>query len=139
MRIPSATRPPHAGPKSSSSSFLVTKRPPYAAVTGASGSCKTRQTGYAPNITTYAMLYNRYAWLFYSTLLLLVFLRPTNRSNHVNRVADGILLGALLGLLLYCKITFFIVGSVAVVLGLIVSSLPWSVSLALSTAFGFRD
>jgi hypothetical protein len=26
MRIPSATRPAHAGPKSSSSSFLVTKR-----------------------------------------------------------------------------------------------------------------
>jgi hypothetical protein len=45
--------------------------------------------GYLPWITTYAMLYNRYGWVLYATLLLLVFIRP-DRQNSRDVAADGL-------------------------------------------------
>jgi hypothetical protein len=104
----------------------------FVAVTVAS----VRPLGFLPWITTYAMLYNRYGWVLYATLLLLVFIRPDSQdSRHV--AADGLVLGLLLGLLFYCKINFFLVGIGAVGVGLILSTLARRLTLALSGFAGF--
>lgn len=98
-------------------------------------SVSVRPLGYSPWTTSYAMLYNRDAWLLYSTLLLLVLLGRREPTAKHARVVDGFLLGLILGLLFYDKITFFLAGVVAVGLGLALSTLPrsprlWAAGLA---------
>lgn len=96
-----------------------------------------RPLGYSPWTTTYAMLYNRDGWLLYSTLLLLVLLGRRTPSTSQSRVADGFLLGLMLGLMFYDKITFFIAGAVAVGIGLALSTLPRSPRLGAAAISGF--
>jgi hypothetical protein len=78
-----------------------------------------RPPGYAPGTTTYAMLYNKFGWVLYATLLLAALIRPRTPRP----LADGAVLGVLLGLLAYDKANFFLMGVVAVVLGLLLRTL----------------
>jgi hypothetical protein len=97
-----------------------------------------RPLGFGSNQMTYAMLYNRDAWLLYSSLLLLVLLPRRGRpANSRAQIFDGVLLGLLLGLIFYDKITFFLASLAAVALGLALSSLPRSVRLGIGAVGGF--
>ncbi|WP_037370643.1 hypothetical protein [Amycolatopsis orientalis] len=78
-----------------------------------------RPPGYSPGTTTYAMLYNKFGWLLYSTLLLAALVRPRTRRP----LTDGAAIGLLLGLLAYDKANFFLMAVLAVVLGLILRTL----------------
>lgn len=96
-----------------------------------------RPLGYSPRVTTYAMLYNRDGWLIYAALLLLVLLGRRMPSTKGARAADGFLLGLMLGLMFYDKITFFIASIVAVGVGLALSTLPRSPRLGATAIAGF--
>jgi hypothetical protein len=100
-------------------------------------SVSDRPLGYAPSITTYAMLYNREGWLLYAPLLLLVLLpgRAGLTRKHVV-VTDGLVLGLLLGLLFYDKITFFLAAVVAIGLGLLLGTLSRSLLLGAASLIG---
>ena len=89
-------------------------------------SISVRPLGYSPWTTTYAMLYNRDGWLLYSVLLVLVLVRRTGPSTNRAQITDGVLLGLLLGLLFYDKITFFLASLAAVGLGLVLATVPRS-------------
>lgn len=95
-----------------------------------------RPLGYSPWTTTYAMLYNRDGWLLYSTLLLLVLAGRRMPSTKQSRVADGFLLGLILGLMFYDKITFFIASIIAVGIGLALATLPRSPRLGIAALSG---
>lgn len=97
-----------------------------------------RPLGYSPSITTYAMLYNRYGWVLYATLLVLVLLRPAGVQTARSLAGHGLLLGGLLGLLFFTKISFFVVGVVAVGVGWALGTLPRRMPLlvAIPAAFG---
>ncbi|MFI7672254.1 hypothetical protein [Actinophytocola sp. NPDC049390] len=94
-----------------------------------------RPLGYAPDLTSYAMLYNRYGWVLYATLLVLVLMTrgPDTRGAH----GQGAVLGILLGLSFYCKISYFVVGVGAVVLGLCLGTLPRRLGLGVAAVGGF--
>jgi hypothetical protein len=96
-----------------------------------------RPLGYSSQVTTYAMLYNRDGWLLYATLLLLVFVGRRMPSTKRSNAADGFLLGLLLGLMFYDKITFFLASLVAVGFGLALSTLPRSPRLGAAALAGF--
>lgn len=96
-----------------------------------------RPLGYSPWTTTYAMLYNRFGWVLYSVLLLLVLLRPRRVATSATLVAQGLVVGVLLGLLFYCKINFCLAAMVAVAVGFALSTLPRRVHLGLSIVPGF--
>lgn len=96
-----------------------------------------RPLGFSPSTTSYAMLYNRYGWLLYSALLLLVLARRRDAAGSRSQVADGLLLGLILGLLFYDKITFFLAALVAVAVGLGLATLPRSLRLAAAAVAGF--
>src|SRR5262249_8105895 len=86
---------------------------------------------------TYAMLYNRFGWVLYATLLVLVLLRPRGPFTPRILVVEGLVLGGLLGLLFYCKANFFLVGIGAVAVGLALSRLARSMALGLWGVVGF--
>lgn len=118
---------------------------PYAAgltVFAAWLSVSVRPLGFSYRSLTYAMLYNRDAWVLYSVLLLLVLLPRRNHladsrfSTRQLHLIDGLLLGLLLGLLFYDKITFFLAGVAAVGVGLALSTLPRSPRLGLCALGG---
>jgi hypothetical protein len=77
-----------------------------------------RALGFDPVHTTYAMIYNRYGWAILSLLCIQLLLgdETTQRRDGALDAAAG---GVLLGLLLLCKINFFLVGLGVFVLGLI--------------------
>lgn len=93
--------------------YLVTPRPP----------------GYGIFETTYAMIYNRQAYVLLFLLVLSVFLRPRNPSS-VLAWSDGLLVGILLALLLYCKITYFGVALGLTLVGVLLNkpALSWFLS-----------
>jgi hypothetical protein len=95
-----------------------------------------RPLGYSPWTTTYAMLYNRYGWVLYATLLILVLIRPRGQGAR-GVVADGLVLGLLLGLLFYCKANFFAVGVLAVGVGVALSTLARRTPMVLGGVAGF--
>lgn len=64
-----------------------------------------RPLGYEPEVTTYAMLYNRFGWALISTLFIQIFVAP-RRSNGFAHVLEGVSIGVLLGLLFYCKVNY---------------------------------
>jgi len=99
-------------------------------------SVADRPLGYAPSITTYAMLYNREGWLLYTPLLLLVLVPVRGGRAWKDAVTDGLALGLLLGLLFYDKITFFIAAVVAVGLGLLLGTLRRSPLLGAASLAG---
>lgn len=106
-------------------------------------SISVRPLGFSYRSMTYAMLYNTDAWVLYATLLLLVLLRrrgsPADDPSAARRIhlIDGLLLGLVLGLLCYDKITFFLAGVVAVGVGLALTTLPRSLRLGASALAGF--
>ena len=69
----------------------------------------TRPLGYDVETTTYAMLYNRYGWALLSIVMIQLMLAPKSEAARF-AVFDSLSAGLLLGLLFFCKITFFIVG-----------------------------
>jgi hypothetical protein len=80
--------------------------------------CSLRPLGYTPEITSYAMLYNRLGWVLISILFVQVFLEP-QASSRQKPVAEGLSVGALLGLLFFCKVTYFATGAAGVGLALV--------------------
>jgi hypothetical protein len=99
-------------------------------------SISVRPLGYSPWNTTYAMLYNRDAWLLYSSLLLLVLLPRVGSVTTRTRLMDGFLIGLILGLIFYDKITFFLAGAAAVALGLALQVVPRSLRAAAGALTG---
>jgi hypothetical protein len=77
----------------------------------------TRPLGYAPDTHSYAMLYNRIAWVWLSILTLQAFIEP--RRAPARTALDAASLGVLLGLLFYTKITFAIFGGLALALAML--------------------
>jgi hypothetical protein len=66
-----------------------------------------RAVGQPIHDTTYTMLYNREGYALLSLLLLSLFLQPRQvKSLKLSELSSGLLLG----LLLYCKITYFVFG-----------------------------
>lgn len=101
-----------------------------------------RPLGYAPDVTSYAMLYNRYGWVLYTTLLVLVLFPrrprfPSTSGATGTTIGQGALGGVLLGLSFYCKISYFVVGVGAVVVGLCLATLPRRLSLGIAAVGGF--
>jgi hypothetical protein len=74
-----------------------------------------RPLGYSPTTTTYAMLYNRYGWVLFTLVVVMVAVRPRLRRDWL----DHMVLGAILGLLFYTKVTFTLAAAVVILLGLI--------------------
>lgn len=71
----------------------------------------TRPLGYGITNTTYAMIYNRYGYSLFLLLLILLFVnRRASLENKNRNIINGLFAGILLALLLYCKITYFILG-----------------------------
>lgn len=96
-----------------------------------------RPLGYSPWTTTYAMLYNRDGWLLYAPLLLLALQKRKDAAANRAVIGDGFMLGLLLGLLFYDKVTFFLAGLVAAALGLALTTLGRNWRLAASGVIGF--
>src|SRR5208282_6737572 len=69
-----------------------------------------RAPGYEIRHTAYAMTYNRQGYVLISLLLLCVFLKPRDSAKQSASV-EGLFVGVLLALLLYCKITYFVVAA----------------------------
>jgi hypothetical protein len=93
-----------------------------------------RPLGYSPTITTYAMLYNRYGWVLFTLIVVMVAVRPKRR------VADGldhIVLGVMLGLLFSTKVTFTLAAGLVILLGLIRPSDLSRVRRVLGVVAGF--
>ena len=91
--------------------------------------------GYGFRDTTYAMIYNRESYVFLCILCLCLFLKP-RASTHTIPALDGVFTGLLLGLLLYCKITYFAaaLGMVVVAAFLTPKSRSWYLSVSASFA-----
>ncbi len=96
-----------------------------------------RPLGYSPWTTTYAMLYNRDGWVLYAPLLLLVLQKRTGTTGRRAAITDGFMLGLLLGLLFYDKVTFFLAAVAAAALGLILNTLPRNWRLPVWSLAGF--
>lgn len=65
-----------------------------------------RPPGYLIRVTTYAMIYNREGYVIIALFLVCLFLSRRD-SRRESFFVDGAIAGFLLGLLLFCKITYF--------------------------------
>lgn len=68
-----------------------------------------RPLGFAPEVTSYAMLYNRYGWILLAVLTVQLALA----SHHVSsggKGVDDLVTGILLGVLFFCKVNYFAAG-----------------------------
>jgi hypothetical protein len=95
-------------------------------------SVATRPLGYHPSVTTYAMIYNRYAWVLLILVLVQLFVTDGRETKGKNRF-DAVSVGLLLGVLFFCKISYFIVGVAALALALVLRP-PLRVALFLTAA-----
>jgi hypothetical protein len=77
-----------------------------------------RPLGYDPAVTSYAMVYNRYGWALLALLMAQLFVQVDDK-DRLSRLFDPCSVGALLGLIFFCKINFFVVGCGALALALI--------------------
>jgi hypothetical protein len=70
---------------------------------------------------SYAMLYNRQAFVFLSMLLIEIFITPRTpeRSPAKSQFIGGVSSGILLALIFYCKVNYFAIAIVAILLHLI--------------------
>lgn len=93
-----------------------------------------RPLGYAPEVTSYAMLYNRFGWVLYAVLAVLVLLPRTQPPSARGLIADGLVLGALLGLLFADKVNFFVAGFCLALAGFALGTLPRRLRLGIATA-----
>jgi hypothetical protein len=87
--------------------YLITPRPP----------------GYAIFDTTYAMMYNREAYVLISILLVSVLVKPRATAAS-SEWSEGIIVGLLFGLLFYCKITYFVFAIPLTLLGVLLEKRP---------------
>ncbi|HXW13759.1 MAG TPA: hypothetical protein VEN79_04550 [Terriglobia bacterium] len=87
--------------------FLISPRPP----------------GYGIRGTTYAMIYNRQGYVLISLLLLCLFLKPRGSAKR-SASLEGLFVGVLLALLLYCKITYFLAAAALTLLAVIIDVRP---------------
>jgi hypothetical protein len=113
---------------------------PYAAgftVFVASILVAVRPLNFSPSVLSYAMLYNRYGWVLFATILLQLLLRPLVPWTSRRHVSQGLLLGLSLGLLLYTKITFFLVAAATAAVGLLLGLLPQRLRLLAAAVTGF--
>ena len=99
----------------------------------------THRLGASYRDVTYAMQYNRLGWALLAMVTLQLFLAPMGRRNSDDREADagrgrrllsselveGVSVGALLGLLLFTKITYFVTGVAMLVVAALLSARPW--------------
>lgn len=74
-----------------------------------------RPLGFTENEASYAMLYNRQGWILLSVILMQTCI-PIALKNKSSGYLDEAIAGLLLGLLFFCKISFFVVacGAIAV-------------------------
>jgi hypothetical protein len=93
-----------------------------------------RPLGYPIRYTTYAMIYNRQGYALIILFLLCVFLKPRN-SIGGRVLFDGMLAGALLALMLYCKITYFFVAAALALFAVILNAKPGRWFFAFAGAF----
>jgi len=98
--------------------YLVTPRPP----------------GYPIFDTTYAMIYNRQSYVLISMLILCVFLKSRGIARQ-SEWRDGLSVGVVLALLLYCKITYFVFATGLTLLGMVLDLRPLRFFLAAAGAF----
>jgi hypothetical protein len=85
--------------------------------------------GFGIRETSYAMIYNRQGYVLESILLLSLFLKP--RDSVKRSVAiEGLLVGVLLALLFYCKITYFLTAITLMAFAVVLDmrSLRWLLS-----------
>lgn len=93
-----------------------------------------RPLGYPIRYTTYAMIYNRHGYVLLSLFLLSVFLKPRSLlREHV--LLDGSLAGALLALMLYCKITYFLAAATLGLVAVLLNARPRRWFFACAGAF----
>jgi hypothetical protein len=83
-----------------------------------------RPLGHNPDTTSYAMIYNRYGWALISILFIQSFLRDKqsfleDRTEPKTAAFDAFSSGLLLGLILFCKINFFVCALAGTVLAVI--------------------
>ncbi len=93
-----------------------------------------RPPGYGIRFTSYAMIYNRLGYGMLALLCLCVFLKrrePSKRSEFL----EGMLAGAMLGLLLYCKVTYFLAGAALFAVGVLLEPKSRRWLLASAAAF----
>jgi len=93
-----------------------------------------RPPGYGIRETTYAMIYNREGYVLLSMLLVCLFLKVRDSIRQASWL-DGVFAGFLLGLLLYCKITYFIAAVGLTIVAVIL--FPRAVSWFLAAAAAF--
>ncbi len=98
--------------------YLVTPRPP----------------GYPIRYTSYAMSYNRLGYVLIVLICLCVLLERRNPTEKT-RFYEGAIAGAVLALLLYCKVTYFVAGAAIAVLGVVFESKSWRWLAAMTGAF----
>jgi hypothetical protein len=98
--------------------YLITPRPP----------------GYPIRYTSYAMSYNRQGYVMVALICLCVLLRRRNPTVRT-QLCEGVIAGAILALLLYCKITYFVAGAAIAVLGMVIESKSWRWLASLAGAF----
>jgi len=72
-----------------------------------------RPLGYGVRETTYAMVYNRDGYALLSMFFLSIFLEPRG-TRAGSALVSGLSSGTLLALMLYCKVTYFIVAVLSV-------------------------
>jgi hypothetical protein len=93
-----------------------------------------RPLGLGIRQTSYEMIYNREADVLISLFFIILFL-PRLKDTEDKPVSDGLFIGFLLALVLYCKITYFIVAIASLALGVILRWRSWTWCLAVGTAF----
>jgi hypothetical protein len=93
-----------------------------------------RPLSYPIHETTYAMLYNREGYVFLSLLLLSLFIRPRDAGRFESSLG-GLSIGLLLGLMMYCKITYFIFGAGSVFFSLLLHRRGWAMVPAALVGF----
>lgn len=69
-----------------------------------------RPLGFGVRETTYAMIYNREGYVLFMLLAIAALLEP-RRTRWSSPAAEGFVIGVLLALALYCKITYFVAGA----------------------------
>lgn len=91
----------------------------------------------AIKMTSYAMLYNRQGFVLLSILLIELFIIPRTFVQTHNISLGGLSSGILLALLLFCKINYFVIGAVAVLVRILIFRLSktWFVMFSIGFLF----
>jgi hypothetical protein len=92
-----------------------------------------RPLAYAVRSTSYAMIYNREGYVLLSMFLVGLFLKPRKEESS-SPALEGFSSGALLALMLYCKVSYFLAAAASLPIGAIVyrRNAVWLVNMALA-------